>query len=67
MMYICIEPKLQPITGEALTGSSFNAQCGARLDIAAKGFWGGRFERTCFDVRVFNPHAPSNRTSNCYR
>ena len=34
------------------------------------GFWGGRFERTHLDVRVFNPHAPSNRNtsiSNCYR
>ena len=39
----------------------------ARLDIAANGFWGGRFERTYFDMRVFNPHAPSNRHSNCYR
>uniref|UniRef100_A0A1X7SHP6 Uncharacterized protein n=1 Tax=Amphimedon queenslandica TaxID=400682 RepID=A0A1X7SHP6_AMPQE len=25
------------------------------------GLWGGRFERTYFDVRVFNPYAPSNR------
>ena len=34
---------------------------GARLDIAANGFWGGRYERTFLDVRVFNPYAPSNR------
>ena len=30
----------------------------------------GRFERTYFNVRVFNPHAPSNRQSSlssCYR
>ena len=53
------------MTGEVLTGSSSNTQDGARLDIA--GFWGGRFERTYFDVRVFNPHAPSNRNSNSYR
>ena len=58
---------LQPITGEVLADASSNAQDGARLDIAANGFWGGRFERTFFDVRVFNPHAPSNRHSNCYR
>ena len=64
---VCIEPDLQPITGEVLAGASSNAQDGARLDIAANGFWGGRFERTFFDVRVFNPHAPSNRHSNCYR
>ena len=64
---VCIEPDLQPIDGEVLTGSSSNTQDGARLDIAANGFWGGRFERTFFDVRVFNPHAPSNRHPNCYR
>ena len=40
---VCIEPDLQPLTGEALTGSSSNTQDGARLDIAANGFWGGRF------------------------
>ena len=50
-----------------LTGSSSNTQDGARLDIAANGFWGGWFERTFFDVRVFNPHAPSNRHPHCYR
>ena len=34
---------------------------GARLDIAANGFWGRRLERAFFYVRVFNPHAPSNK------
>ena len=34
---------------------------GARLDIVAYGFWVSSFERTFFDVRVFNPLAPSNR------
>jgi len=33
-----------------MTGSSSNTQDGARLDIAANGFWGGRFECTYFDV-----------------
>ena len=61
---VCIEPDLQPIDGEVLTGSSSNTQDGARLDIAANGFWGGWFERTFFDVWVFNPHAPSN-TNSC--
>ena len=37
------------------------------MDIAANGFWGGRFERIFFDVRVFNPHASSNRHPRCYR
>ena len=55
------EPELLPIDGEVFTGASSYTQDGARLDIAANGFLGGRFERTFIDVRVFNPHAPSNR------
>ena len=67
---VSIEPHLQPLGGETLRGASANIQDGARLDIAANGFWGGRFERAFFDVRVFNPHAPTNRQpqlSSCYR
>ena len=33
----------------------------ARLDIAASGFFGGRFERAFFDIRVFSPFARSNQ------
>ena len=58
---VCIEPTLQPITGETLRGASAITTDGARLDIAANSFWGGSFERAYFDVRVFNPHAPFNR------
>ena len=58
---VCIEPSLQPLFGETLNGASAITEDGARLDIAANGFWGGRYERTYFDVRVFNPLAPSNR------
>ena len=61
---------MQLITGESLTGASSNVRDGACLDITANGFWGGRFKRTYFDARVFNPHAPSNRQSSlssCYR
>ena len=54
---VCIEPELQPITGESLTGASSNVQDGAHLDIAANSFWGGRFERTYFDVPV-STHMP---------
>ena len=46
------------------------SQDGVRLDVSANGVWGGRFEKTFFDVRVFNPHAPSNKNltpSACYR
>ena len=64
---ICIEPELLPIDGEVFTGTSSYSQDGARLDIAANGFWGDRFECTFFDVRVFKPHAPSNRHPHCYR
>ena len=38
---VCIEPELQPVTDEELTGSSANSHAGARLDIAANGVWGG--------------------------
>ena len=38
-----------------LNGASANTDDGAWLDIAANGFWGGKFERAYFDVRVFNP------------
>ena len=64
------EPDLQPLTGESLVSRSSVTSEGARLDIAVNGFWGGRYERTYLDVRVFNPHAPSNRNTsitNCYR
>ena len=47
-----------------------NTTEGARLDVAANGFWGGRHEQTFVDVRVFNPHAPSNRNTSiqkCFR
>jgi len=67
MMFVLNHAELQPINGEVFTGSSSNIQDGARLDIVANGFWGGRFECTFFDVQVFNPHAPSNRNSQCYR
>ena len=61
-----IEPDLQEITTETFNGRSANTTEGARLDIAASGFWvgEGRRERVFMDVRVFNPFAPSNRQSN---
>ena len=42
---VCIEPPLQPITGETLKGASAINSDGARLDIAANGFWGVRLNR----------------------
>ena len=59
---VSIEPHLQPLSGESLSLRTASTEDNARLDVAASGFWGGRFERAFFDVRVFNPHASSNRT-----
>ena len=68
-VHVCIEPSLQPLTGETLSGASAKVEDGARLDIAASGFWGGRHDRAFFDVRVFNPHTTSNQQpiATCYR
>ena len=49
------------MTPDQLNGASANSQDGARLDVSANGVWGGRFQKTFFDMRVFNPLAPSNR------
>ena len=65
-----VEPDLQPITNETMSAATANTSDGARLDIAMNGFWGGRFEKTFVDIRVFNPYALSNRNStitSCYR
>ena len=58
---VCVEPTLQPVTGEVFSNVTAISVDGARLDIAANGFWGGRFERAFFDVGVFNPLVPSNK------
>ena len=65
MMEVCtnvsIESSLQRLNGEQLMGASENKEDGARLDIATDGFWGTSKERAFFDIRVFNPYAPTNR------
>ena len=61
---VAIEPDLQPLTGETLSHKTSNSEDGARLDVSAQGFWGDRQERAFFDVRVFNPLAPSNCKSS---
>ena len=61
---VTLEPHLQPLSGESLSSSSATREENARLtDVGVNGFWGGRFERAYIDVRVFNPHAPSNLSS----
>ena len=61
-----IEPELQEITTEVMSGQCANTTNGARLDIATSGLWGGRRERTVVDVRVFNPFAPSHCNTTSY-
>ena len=58
---VVVEPSLQLLSGERFHLRSTNRDAQARLDVAAGGVWGGRFEGTFIDVRVFNPMAPSNR------
>eukprot|EP00117_Sycon_ciliatum_P029467 scpid89020/ scgid2082/ len=60
---VAVEPHLQPLTGEQFQLRSASTEDQARLDVVASGVWGGRFERTFIDVRVFNTDASSNRTS----
>jgi len=64
-----VEPDLTPVTNESLSHASANSTNGARLDIAANGLWGGQFERSYIDVRVFNSLDPSHKNSitACYK
>ena len=57
------KPSLQPVTGEQFEHRTANREDGARLDIAAQGFWGRDRQGAFFDVRVFNPHAPCYQNS----
>ena len=54
-----IEPKLQSLDGEIFSSNSITTDDDARLDIKANGRWGSRFNRTFFDVKIFNSHAKS--------
>ena len=54
-----VDPALLPVTGERLHGTA-NNQDEARLDVSIRGFWQSG-QRAFFDVRVFNPFAPTHR------
>ena len=56
---ICLELGLQKLNDEHFQLQTVNIDDKARLDISANGFW-ERSERAFFDVRVFNPFAPTN-------
>ena len=66
---VCIEPTLQPLSGEHLLLRSSNRDDGAHLDVAASNFWSHNQQHTFFDVRVFNPLVPSNSQplASCYK
>ena len=57
------EPMLQPLTGEQLNYHSAKTEDNCRLDIKCSGFWSAS-QDAFFDVRVFNPMASSNQTSD---
>ena len=62
---VTTEPPLQPLTGEAFIASSVKRDDQARLDISACGFWGGRFEKAFFDVRVLTQVLPRTNSLRC--
>jgi hypothetical protein len=66
---VAIEPTLTPVDGRTFHHATTTTDPNARLDIAAGGVWGGRFERAYFDVCVFNAFAQSNAAkplASCY-
>ena len=65
-----IEPPLPPLGDEVFRHRQANREDGARLDIVAENFWGRDRQNAFFDIRVFNPYAPSHRgttLAQCYR
>ena len=67
---VCVEPSLQPLSGEYLPRATANREDNARLDIKARGFWGTPQQCAYFDVRVFNPNSTSYQNlemTTCYR
>ena len=54
-----VEPCLHSLQGETFANRTTTIDDDARLDIKANGFFDSRFNRTFFDVKVFNPYAKS--------
>ena len=54
-----IEPIIQEFQGETFDNKTTCSDEEAQHDIKANGIWGQRFERTFFDVKIFNPLAKS--------
>ena len=53
---VCVEPTLQPLSGEMLQPQSANTEDNARSDVRAEGFW-SRQQHAYFDIKVFNPNS----------
>jgi len=65
-----VEPPLQPLTGETLRFATANREDEARVDVCAAGFWGCKYQKAFFDVKVFNANASSycgSQISSLYR
>ena len=65
-----IKPTLQSLSGERFNRCTTTTDDDARLDIYARGFWGGGQEDAFFDVRVVNLNTSSYchlEPSSCYR
>ena len=60
---VAVEPSLQPLNGENFLFRSANTDSEARLDVKARGFW-NRGQDAFFDIRGFNPYAPSYRSQD---
>ena len=60
---VTTEPHLQPVDREVFHHQSANREDNARVDISARGFWSPS-QVAIFDVRVFYPNAPSNRSAS---
>ena len=55
---VSVEPLLTPLSGETFKFKTANKDQHARLDVAARGVW-IKGSKVYFDIRVFNPLAPS--------
>ena len=58
-----IEPKLQSLDGEIFSSNSITTDDDTRLDIKANSLWGSRFNRTFFDVKIFNRESAKPNTA----
>ena len=56
---VATEPHLQQLTGETFAYKTAKTDPAARVDISALGFW-TRGQRAYFDIRIFDPMAPSH-------